>query len=99
MLVVGTVPGLKYDTTLLTAKAGARVRLVFKNNDDMLHNFVLTNPGRGDAIGQAALQLGLDGLANQLRARQPRRALPHGAPAARHDRGDLLRRAGEARRL
>ena len=64
MLVVGTVPGLKYDTTLLTAKAGAHLRLLFKNNDDMLHNLVITNPGRGDATGQAALALGLDGLAN-----------------------------------
>ena len=63
-LVVGTQPGLKYDTTLLTAKTGAHLRLVFKNNDDMLHNLVITNPGRGDAIGQAALSLGLDGLAN-----------------------------------
>jgi azurin len=63
-LVVGTVPGLKYDNTLLTVKAGAHVRLVFKNNDDMLHNLVIVNPGRGDAIGQAALALGLDGLAS-----------------------------------
>ncbi len=63
-LVVGTVPGLKYDTTLLKAKAGARVRVVFKNNDDMLHNFVLAKPGRGNAVGQAAMELGLDGVAH-----------------------------------
>jgi len=62
-LVVGTVPGLKYDTSLLTVRAGARVRLVFKNSDDMLHNLVITKPGRGDAVGQAAMELGLDGLA------------------------------------
>src|SRR6478736_1902845 len=62
-LVVGTVPGLKYDTTLLKAKAGACVRVVFKNNDDMLHNFVLVKPGRGNVVGQAAMELGLDGLA------------------------------------
>ena len=57
------MPGLKYDTTMLKVRAGARVRLVFKNNDDMLHNLVITKPGRGNAIGEAALLLGLDGLA------------------------------------
>lgn len=62
-IVIGTVPGLKYDTTLVKAKAGSHVRLVFKNADDMLHNFVLVNPGRANAIGEAALALGLDGLA------------------------------------
>jgi azurin/glucose/arabinose dehydrogenase len=62
-IVVGTKPGLKFDTALITVKAGTRVQLVFKNTDDMLHNFVITRPGRADAVGQAALQLGLDGSA------------------------------------
>jgi len=39
------------------------VRLVFKNADDMLHNLVIVQPGRANAIGEAALALGLDGLA------------------------------------
>ncbi|MEJ1973618.1 MAG: plastocyanin/azurin family copper-binding protein [Lacunisphaera sp.] len=30
----------------------------------MLHNLVLTKPGRGTAVGQAAMELGLDGLAH-----------------------------------
>ena len=62
-IILGTQPGLKFDQTLLTVKAGARVRLVFKNSDDMLHNFVLTAPGRGQAIGEAAMALGVDGAA------------------------------------
>ncbi len=62
-IILGTQPGLKFDTTLLTAKAGSRVRLVFKNSDDMLHNFVLCAPGKGDTVGNAALALGVDGAA------------------------------------
>jgi azurin/glucose/arabinose dehydrogenase len=62
-LVVGTLPGLKFDTPLLTTKAGTHLRLVFKNSDDMLHNLVITPPGRGTAVGEAALALGVDGAA------------------------------------
>ena len=62
-LVLGTLPGLKFDTPLITIKAGTRLRLVFRNTDDMLHNFVLTVPGRGQAVGDAAMGLGLDGAA------------------------------------
>src|SRR5581483_3086114 len=43
---------------------GSHVRLVFRNADDMLHNFVLCAPGRGQAVGAAALALGLDGAAH-----------------------------------
>jgi azurin len=60
-ILLGTLPGLKFDTTLLTVKAGSRVRLVFRNADDMLHNFVLCAPGRGQIVGEAALALGIDG--------------------------------------
>jgi uncharacterized cupredoxin-like copper-binding protein len=62
-ILLGTLPGLKFDTTLLTAKAGARIRLVFRNTDDMLHNFVLCAPGKGESVGNAALALGVDGAA------------------------------------
>lgn len=62
-IVVSTKPGLKFDTELIKVKAGARIRILFKNADDMLHNFVVTKPGRGNAVGQAAMELGLDGPA------------------------------------
>ena len=62
-ILLGTQPGLQFDTTLLTAKAGSRLRLVFRNADDMLHNFVLCTPGRGQSVGAAAMALGLDGAA------------------------------------
>lgn len=60
-ILLGTLPGLKFDTALLTVKAGDKIRLVFRNTDDMLHNFVLAAPGRADAVGNAALELGLEG--------------------------------------
>jgi azurin len=62
-IILGTQPGLKFDQTLLTVKAGQRVRLVFRNADDMLHNFVLCAPGRGQAVGNAAMALGIEGTA------------------------------------
>ena len=58
---MGTKPGLKFDITNITLKAGTKVKLTFKNVDDMLHNFVLTTPGSGNAVGEMALKMGLDG--------------------------------------
>jgi len=62
-LTLGTQPGLKFDQTELTVPAGATVQFVFRNTDDMLHNFVLCAPGTGQAVGTAALTLGIEGTA------------------------------------
>ena len=62
-ILLGTLPGLKFDTERLSVKAGARLRLVFRNADDMLHNFALCAPGRGQAVGALALTMGIDGTA------------------------------------
>ena len=59
--LIGTQPGLKFDQTLLNTKAGTRIRLIFRNTDDMLHNFVLCAPGKGQDVGTAALGLGVEG--------------------------------------
>ncbi|MFT3947114.1 MAG: plastocyanin/azurin family copper-binding protein [Agriterribacter sp.] len=58
---LGTVPGLKYDLETITVKANAKVKLVFNNNDDMLHNMVITKPEAADRVGEAAMKLGLNG--------------------------------------
>ena len=58
---LGTRPGLKFDKELFDVPEGARVKLVFSNNDDMLHNFVVTAPGKGQDVGKAAMGLGLNG--------------------------------------
>ena len=60
-VVISTKPGLMYDVTKLTIKAGAKVKLTFNNNDDMLHNAVLVKPGTADAVGETATNMGLEG--------------------------------------
>jgi hypothetical protein len=42
-------------------KAGTRFKLTFTNDDDMLHTFVLVEPGTAEEVGTQAMQLGLDG--------------------------------------
>jgi azurin len=61
-VTMGTEPGLKFDKKEFKAKAGSKLKLVFNNNDDMLHNMLIVNPGTADKIGQMAIDLGLDGL-------------------------------------
>jgi azurin len=60
-IILGTNPGLKFDKTTLTVKAGSRIKLVFNNTDDMQHNFVLVQPGKANEVGSLALALGLKG--------------------------------------
>ncbi len=65
-LMLTTVSGLKYDQERLSVKAGSRVKLVLNNPDDMLHNWVLTAPGRGQEVGAAAIGLGIEGMPRQF---------------------------------
>lgn len=60
-IVLGTLAGLKFSNERITVKAGSKVKLVFNNNDDMLHNFVLTQIGAGNEVGELALKLGVQG--------------------------------------
>ena len=60
-LVISTKPGLKFDLETLTVKAGSKVKLTFRNSDDMLHNFVITRPGTADKVGQLAVTMALNG--------------------------------------
>lgn len=53
-----------FDKGKLTVKKGATVKLTFTNkaakNSGMQHNWVLTNPGTSDAVGQAGIAAGPD---------------------------------------
>jgi len=62
-VVIGTKPGLKYDVEELVLEPGKKIELTFNNNDDMLHNLVVTQKGTGavDKVADMALKLGLDG--------------------------------------
>ncbi|HEV7347917.1 plastocyanin/azurin family copper-binding protein [Telluribacter sp.] len=61
VVTLGTKPGLKFDAPEVRVKAGSRVKWVFNNDDDMLHNCVITKPGTANQVGEAALTLGLKG--------------------------------------
>jgi azurin/glucose/arabinose dehydrogenase len=61
VITMKPVPNLKFNVSEITVKAGAKIKLTFNNTDDMLHNVVITTPGSADEVGQAALNLGLDG--------------------------------------
>ncbi len=61
VITLGTEPGLRYDIGSFDVRAGARVQLVFNNDDDMLHNVVIVEPLRADEVAQEAIDLGLDG--------------------------------------
>jgi len=58
---VGTKPGLKFDPSQIRVKAGSKVKVVFHNNDDMLHNFVIVLPGTAIEVGEMGMKLGLEG--------------------------------------
>ena len=62
-IVISTKPGLKYDITELKLKRKSKVEITFSNNDDMLHNLVVTERGEESVtkVGDLALHLGLDG--------------------------------------
>lgn len=61
-ITIGTKPGLQFDITELKIKAKSKIKLVFENNDDMLHNFVITQPGDfADKVGRMAMEMGLKG--------------------------------------
>ena len=59
---IGTKPGLKFDIDELELERGKKIELTFNNNDDMLHNLVITQKGDAvDKVAEMALKLGLDG--------------------------------------
>ena len=61
-VIVEGIDGLKFSLTSFEVKAGARVRVDFANQSDMLHNLVIVRPGGTAPVVTAALKLGLDGI-------------------------------------
>jgi uncharacterized cupredoxin-like copper-binding protein len=60
-ITIGTQPGLKFDKEYFEVPEGSKVKLVFNNNDDMLHNLLITKQGKGQEVGEMALKMGLEG--------------------------------------
>ncbi|NNE36190.1 MAG: auracyanin family protein [Rhodothermales bacterium] len=60
-VTLAPVPGLQFDVTTFEVTAGSKVALRFNNDDDMLHNVVITRPRTVDVVVEAALGLGIRG--------------------------------------
>lgn len=54
-------PGLQFDVVRFQVKPGTKVKLVFKNTDEMDHNLLITKPGAREEVVTAALEMGGDG--------------------------------------
>jgi len=61
VIQIGTKPGLKFDLLKFSVPEGSKVKLIFNNNDDMLHNWVLTKPNKWEDVGKTAMNMGLAG--------------------------------------
>lgn len=66
VIKIGTLPGLRFDIKRFDVLPGADVKLVFENKDTMLHNLVITKPGKSMEIVQAAMLLGTQALAKHF---------------------------------
>ncbi|WP_214070713.1 plastocyanin/azurin family copper-binding protein [Mucilaginibacter sp. dw_454] len=71
-VAIGTKPGLKFDKTEFTLKAGSKVKLTFTNNDDMPHNFVVVAQGDAIAVGDLGTKLGLQAVKLNYIANTPK---------------------------
>ena len=63
-ITMGVIHGaLKYSVERIAAKPETGIRIIFANNDEMPHNFILCKPGKDvtKEIGLAAAALGEDG--------------------------------------
>lgn len=60
-VTIGTLPGMQFDTKEIRVAPGAKIKLVFNNPDDMMHNLVIVEPGKIDEVAQLAIDLGLQG--------------------------------------
>ena len=54
-------PGLKFDPIAFHVQPGEKVELLFDNVDEMMHNFVLVEPGSRMKVVESAIALGADG--------------------------------------
>ncbi|MEM9282967.1 MAG: plastocyanin/azurin family copper-binding protein [Verrucomicrobiota bacterium] len=68
ILEVGCLPGLKFNTELVTAQAGEKVKIQFVNDDPsgLMHNLAVITPGSEQAVVAAAMQIGPDAVARNF---------------------------------
>jgi azurin len=61
---VGVLPGLKFNTARIEAKADEKVIFVFSNDDSsgMVHNLAIITPGSSQTVLDASVAMGAEGL-------------------------------------
>jgi azurin len=60
-ITIGTKPGLQFNKTDLQVEAGERVKLVFRNTDDLMHNLLIVQPGTVEPVAKTAMNMGMEG--------------------------------------
>ena len=85
---------MKYDKSVITAKPGTQVRLVFENLDEMPHNWVLCQPlpdknDKGMEVAQLAWQMGAAGNDKAWIPDSPR-IIAHTGMVTAHGREELV---------
>lgn len=60
---MATLVGLRYEFARFDVKPGVEVELVIENRDAMMHNLVITKPGKRLKVVMQAAELGLDAVA------------------------------------
>ncbi|MVM28770.1 hypothetical protein GO755_01905 [Spirosoma sp. HMF4905] len=63
LITITTSAGLQFDQKRLVIKPNSRLRLIFRNKDDMAHNLVVTRPNSRLRVVEFALALGNKGPA------------------------------------
>lgn len=61
-VTLAAVPGLRFDRESFEVPSGARIRLSLENEDDIIHNVVIVEPGSADEVGEAAMSIGPGGM-------------------------------------
>lgn len=61
VVTISAAEAMTFDVTDFEVKAGSRVRVVFNNPTDLLHNLLIVEPGELETVAQDALNMGLDG--------------------------------------
>ena len=52
---------MQFDVTDFEVSAGTKVKIVFNNPTDLLHNFLIVQPGDLETVARDAMNMGLDG--------------------------------------
>jgi azurin len=61
VITINAAEAMTFDVTDFEVKAGSRVRIVFNNPTDLLHNLLIVKQGELETVAQNALNMGLDG--------------------------------------